>query len=43
MLNINLTKERILQQVDHEHLENQMSHCVFGKVNLHETHQISSF
>lgn len=43
MLHINLTKGTILQQLDHEHLENQLSHCVFGKVNLYETHQISSY
>lgn len=43
MLNINLTKGRILQQVDCKHLENQMSHSVFGKVILYESHQISSY
>lgn len=43
MLNISLTKERILQQVDYEHLENQMSHSVLGKVNLYESRQISSY
>lgn len=43
MPNINLTKGRILQQVDSEHLENQMSHCLFGNVNLYENHQISSY